>query len=122
MLNFESMLLAWCRGSGEDAVKLIELMCSDSSKGIRRSHPLKIFLVEKCGNHLILQSWKYRDDLPYHVLIRDLLDIERALISSTSTFKREYMSLTLSLRFMTKVLNFLVKPSKRSLRTLLEPS
>src|SRR6266540_3748325 len=76
MLNLESKVLAWYRGSSKDTVKLIELMCRDSSKGIRRSHVLKIFLAEKHGNHLILQSWKYRDDLPYHVLIRDLLDIE----------------------------------------------
>src|SRR6266540_7497676 len=76
MLNLESKVLTWCRGSSEDVVKLIELMCSDSSKGIRGSHPLKIFLAEKCGNHLIFRSWKYGDDLPYHVLIRDLLDIE----------------------------------------------
>src|SRR6266540_4472905 len=76
MLNLESKVLAWCRGSSEDAVKLIELMCSDSSKGIRRSHVLKVFLVEKRGNHLILRSWEYGDDLPYHVLICALLDIE----------------------------------------------
>src|SRR5436190_14921789 len=76
MLNLESKVLAWCRGSSEDAVKLIELMCSDSSEGIRRGHVLKVFLVEEGGNHLILRSWEYRDDLPYHVLIRDLLDIK----------------------------------------------
>src|SRR5438105_8113754 len=76
MFNLESKVLAWYRGGSKDAVKLIELMCSDSSKGIRRSHLLKVFLAEKCGNHLILQSWEYGDDLPYHVLIRDLLDIE----------------------------------------------
>src|SRR5438128_378891 len=76
MLNLESKILAWCRGSSEDAVKLIELMCSDSFKGIHRSHLLKVILVEEHGNHLILQSREYRDDLPYHVLIPDLLDIE----------------------------------------------
>src|SRR6266508_4119613 len=76
MLNFESKVLAWCRGSSEDAVKLIELMCSDSSKDIRRSHVLKIFLAEEHGDYLILRSWEYGDDLPYHVLTRDLLDIE----------------------------------------------
>src|SRR6266542_2625849 len=76
MLNLESKVLAWCRGSSEDAVKLIELMCSDSSKDIRRSHVLKIFLAEERGDYLILRSWKYRDDLPHHVLIRDLLHIE----------------------------------------------
>src|SRR6266540_4558453 len=76
MLNLESKVLAWCRGSSKDAVKLIELMCSDSSKGIRRSHVLKVFLAEKRDNHLILRSWEYGDDLPYHVFIRDLLDIE----------------------------------------------
>src|SRR5438105_11518258 len=76
MLNLESKVLAWCRGSSKDAVKLIELMCSDPSKGIRRSHVLKVFLAEKHGNHLILRSWDYRDDLPYYVLIRDFLDIE----------------------------------------------
>src|SRR6266508_6681039 len=76
MLNLESKVLAWCRESSEDAVKLIELICSDSSEGIRRSHVLKVFLVEKRGNHLILRSWKYGNDLPYHILIRDLLDIE----------------------------------------------
>src|SRR5436189_111699 len=76
MLNFESKVLAWCRGSSKDAVKLIELMCSDSSKGIHRSHVLKVFLVEKRGNHLILRSWEYGDDFSYHVLICVLLDIE----------------------------------------------
>src|SRR6266540_4534388 len=76
MLNLESKVLAWCRGSSEDAIKLIELMCNDSSKDIRRSHVLEIFLAEEGGNYLILRSWKYGDDLPYHVLIRDLLDIE----------------------------------------------
>src|SRR6266498_5410021 len=76
MLNLESKVLAWCRGSSEDVVKLIELMCSNSSKDIRRSHVLKIFLAEEGGNYLILRSWEYEDDLPYHVLIRDLLDIE----------------------------------------------
>src|SRR6266540_3532143 len=76
MLNLESKVLAWCRGSSKDAVKLIELMCSDSSKGIHRSHVFKVFLAEKHGNHLILRSWEYGDDLPYHVLIRDHLDIE----------------------------------------------
>src|SRR5207237_7756526 len=76
MLNLESKVLAWCRGSSKDAVKLIELMCSDSSKGIRRSHVLKVFLAEKRGNHLILRSWEYGDNLPYHVLICDLFDIE----------------------------------------------
>src|SRR6266540_898443 len=76
MLNLESKVLPWCRGSSKDAVKLIELMCSDSPEGIRRSHVLKVFLAEEYGNHLILRSWEYGDDLPYHVLIRDLLDIE----------------------------------------------
>src|SRR5436190_20628802 len=76
MLNLESKVLAWCRGSSEDAVKLIELMCSDSSEGIRRSHVLKVFLAEEHGNHLILQSWEYGDDLPHHVLICDILGIE----------------------------------------------
>src|SRR6266498_377188 len=76
MLNLESKVLAWCRGSSEDVVKLIELMCSDSSKCIHRSHVLKVFLAEKRGNHLILRSLKYGDDLPYHILNRDLLDIE----------------------------------------------
>src|SRR5437868_11830262 len=76
MLNFESKVLAWCRGSSKDAVKLIEFMCSDSSEGIHRSHVLKVFLVEKRSNHLILRSWEYRDGLPYHVLICDLHDIE----------------------------------------------
>src|SRR5438132_13446311 len=76
MLNLESKVLAWYRGSSEDAVKLIELMCSDSSEGIHRSHVLKVFLAEEYGNHLILWSWEYGDDLPYHVLICDLLDIE----------------------------------------------
>src|SRR5438045_9736262 len=76
MLNLESKVLAWCRGGSKDIIKLIELMCSDSSKGIHRSHLLKVFLAEKCGNHLILQSWEYEDDLPYHILIHDLLDIE----------------------------------------------
>src|SRR6266540_1745304 len=76
MLNFESKVLAWCRGSSEDAIKLIELMCSDSSKGIRRCHPFKIFLAEKRGNHLILQPWEYGDNIPYHVFIHDLLEIE----------------------------------------------
>src|SRR6266508_6382266 len=45
-----------------------------------------------------------------------------ALISSTRTFKREYMSLTRSFRFMTKLLIFLIKPSYRSFLTLLDPS
>src|SRR5438132_4494021 len=76
MLNLESKVLAWCRGSSEDAVKLIELMCSDSSKGICWSHVLKVFLAEEHGNHLILWSWEYGDNLPHHALIRDLLDIE----------------------------------------------
>src|SRR5438105_13400289 len=76
MLYLESKVLAWCRGSSEDAVRLIELMCSDSSKDIRRSHVLKVFLAEECGNYLILRSWEYGDDLPHHVLIRDRLDIE----------------------------------------------
>src|SRR5438128_11957180 len=76
MLNLESKVLSWCRGSSEDAVKLIELMCSDSSKDIRRSHVLKLFLAEERGNYLILRSWEYGDDLPYHIFIRDLLDIE----------------------------------------------
>src|SRR6266498_1695900 len=76
MLNLERKVLAWCRGSSQDAVKLIELMCRDSSEGIHRSHVLKVFLEDERGNHLILWSWKYRDDLSYHVLIRDLLDIE----------------------------------------------
>src|SRR5438105_2442336 len=38
------------------SIKLIELMCSDSSKGIHRFHPLKVLLAEKHGNHLILRS------------------------------------------------------------------
>src|SRR6266498_1596531 len=76
MLNLESKIIAWCRGSTEDAVKLIELMCIDSSKGIHWSPILKVLLVEEYGNHLILRSWEYGDDLPYHVLIHDLLDIE----------------------------------------------
>src|SRR5438105_11514758 len=76
MLNLESKVLAWCRVGSKDVIKLIELMCSDSSKGIRRSHVLKVFLAEKCGNHLILRSWEYGDDLSYHILTRDLLDIE----------------------------------------------
>src|SRR6266511_2764519 len=76
MLYLERKVLAWCRGSSEDAIKLIELKCSDSSKNIRRSHVLKFFLVEERGNYLILRSWEYGDDLPYHVLICDLLDIE----------------------------------------------
>src|SRR5438105_6180241 len=76
MLNLESKVLAWCRVGSKDVIKLIELMCSDSSKGIRRSHVLKVFLVEKCGSHLILRSWEYGDDIPYHVFIRDLLDIK----------------------------------------------
>src|SRR5438105_11421863 len=77
MLYLESKVLAWCRGSSEDAVRLIELMCSDSSKDIRQSHVLKIFLAKERGDYLILRSWEYGDDLPHHVLIHDLLDIER---------------------------------------------
>src|SRR6266498_3673405 len=76
MLNLEIKVLSWCRGSSEDAVKLIELMCSDSSESIRQSQALKVLLVKERGNHLILRSWEYGDDLPYHILIRDLLDVE----------------------------------------------
>src|SRR5438105_9285474 len=107
MLYLESKVLAWCRGSSEDAIKLIELMCSDSSEGIRQNHVLKVFLVEECGNHSDLGSM----EMIFLTMSSSVIFlILRALISSTNTFKREYMSLTLSFRFMTKVLNFLIKP------------
>src|SRR6266498_3456152 len=110
MLYLESKVLAWCRGSSEDAVKLIELMCSDSSKDIRRSHVLKIFLAEERGNYLILRSWEYGDDLPNHVHIRDFLDIE----SFDLLYKHIQARIHVINSFILihdKLLNFLVKPS-----------
>src|SRR5438876_1497438 len=88
-------------------------MCSDSSNGIRRSHPLKVFLAEKRGNHLILQSCEYGDDLPYHILIRDLLDIKsfdllykhiQARIHIINSFITIHEPLSLELRASTLVL------------------